>query len=303
VTQQPRRMVSIVASLALVLSSCGGGGSSSKGGGGSGGGGPKHLYTFPAHEFLSVDDVKQVLAQAIAEAQARSLPASIAVVDRVGNVLAIYDMAGANPGGVVVMPASNGDNHGLEGVKLPEQGAAAIAKAVTGAYLSSGGNAFSTRTASMIVQQNFPPGHDTKGLESGPLFGVQFSSLPCSDLATRLGDGPIGPKRSPLGLSADPGGFPLYKNGVVVGGVGVIADGSYSLDPDVFDVDQSDDEAEALAATFSFDAPATIRADRVSIDGTTLRYSDATQASLKSNPADAPAFDSKIGRASCRERV
>ena len=60
------------------------------------------------------------------------------------------------------------------------------------------------------------------GLESGPLFGVQFSQLPCSDLSARLGDGMIGPKRSPLGLAADPGGIPLYKNGVVVGGIGVM---------------------------------------------------------------------------------
>src|SRR3546814_19199565 len=52
-----------------------------------------------------------------------------------------------------------------------------IAKAVTGAYLSSGGNAFSTRTASQIVQEHFPPAPTTVGLESGPLFGVQFSQL------------------------------------------------------------------------------------------------------------------------------
>jgi len=30
----------------------------------------------------------------------------------------------------------------------------------------------------------------------------------------------VGPQRSPLGLAADPGGLPLYKNGTVVGGVG-----------------------------------------------------------------------------------
>ena len=43
------------------------------------------------------------------------------------------------------------------------------------------------------------------------------------------GVGPsVGPQRSPLGLSADPGGFPLYKSGTVVGGVGVIADGLYA---------------------------------------------------------------------------
>jgi hypothetical protein len=129
--------------------------------------------------------------------------------------------------------------------------AGAIAKAITGAYLSSGGNAFSTRTASMIVQQHFPPAPSTVGLESGPLYGVQFSQLPCSDLAARFNgnvgsDGFVGPKRSPLGLSADAGGFPLYKNGVVVGGVGVMADGVYGFDPDVQNVDKEDEEIIAL---------------------------------------------------------
>src|SRR3546814_9015992 len=110
-----------------------------------------------------------------------------------------------------------------------------------GAYLSSGGNAFSTRTASMIVQEHFPPAPTTAGLESGPLFGVQFSQLPCSDLAARFGAGGaaalIGPKRSPLGLSADPGGLPLYKNGVLVGGIGVMGDGVYGSDPNILDID------------------------------------------------------------------
>ena len=34
-----------------------------------------------------------------------------------------------------------------------------------------------------------------------------------------------------------PGGLPLYKNGTLVGGVGVIADGIYSLDLDIIDIE------------------------------------------------------------------
>ena len=40
---------------------------------------------------------RRVLAQGVAEAQAQSLPATFAVVDRVGNVLAVFAMNGANP--------------------------------------------------------------------------------------------------------------------------------------------------------------------------------------------------------------
>jgi uncharacterized protein GlcG (DUF336 family) len=187
-------------------------------------------------------------------------------------------------------------NVDLQGVVAPAA-AAAIAKAVTGAYLSSGGNAFSSRTASMIVQQHFPPAPSTVGLESGPLFGVQFSQLPCSDISSRFvpGGGPsglIGPKRSPLGLAADPGGFPLYKNGVLVGGVGVIAEGDYGFDVNVLDVDADIEEHIAFAAGTGLAPSVEIQADRVAVDGTTLRYSDATAATLMSTPSAAPAFGS-----------
>lgn len=280
---------------ALSLAACGGGG-----GGGSGGGtttpppttpGPSApAYTLPAAESLSAADVQRVLAQAIGEARARNLPAVIAVTDRVGNVLAVYSMTGART--TARIPASrSGQNFDIQNLEVPAAGAA-IAKALTGAYLSSGGNAFSTRTASQIVQEHFPPAPSSVGLESGPLFGVQFSSLPCSDVTTRVGANITGPRRSPLGLAADPGGFPLYKNGVLVGGVGVIADGAYGLDTNILDVDDDADEAIAFAAQSGFDAPTEIRAERVAVDGTTLRFSDATSASLRTAPANATPFAS-----------
>ena len=275
------------------------------GGGGSGDGspvvppsppptGPTSLYAVPAQELLSSSEVQRIIAQAAAEARARNLPANIAVVDRVGNVLAVFVMNGANQRLKVPLGPS-GSTHDLQGIDVQGAVAGAIAKAITGAYLSSAGNAFSTRTASMIVQEHFPPSAATKGLESGPLFGVQFSQLPCSDLNARfsgnVGAGAfIGPKRSPLGLAADPGGLPLYKNGVLVGGVGIMADGVYGFDPEVQDVDQDDEEFIALAGSTGFAAPEEIRAERISVDGTLLRFSDATAGGLLSNPAAAPSF-------------
>ncbi len=139
---------------------------------------------------LTVADVQRVIAQGVAEAQARGTNATIAVVDRVGNVLAVYRMGDASTRSVTVTTSPDGSapiSGGLEGIRLPVQAAmvnidhaAAIAKAVTGAYLSSEGNAFSTRVASQIVQEHFNPGEDFQ--PAGPLFGVQFSSLACSDL-------------------------------------------------------------------------------------------------------------------------
>ena len=284
------KLASVLCIASLVLASCGSGGTSGSSGGGGGVTPPPapvpppasgSAYSAPAPEALSVADVQKALAEAAAQALADTHPAVIAVTDRVGNVLAVLRMAGA-PATVRIPRAPDGSQQDLQGLDVPAE-AAAIAKAITGAYLSSSGNAFSTRTASMIVQQQFPPAPSTNGLESGPLFGVQFSQLPCSDLNTRLAPGPmalIGPKRSPLGLSADPGGFPLYKNGVVVGGVGVAADAAYAFDPNVLDIDTDTDERIALAGTIGFEAPLEVRANRISLDGTVLRYTDTDYTNL-----------------------
>jgi uncharacterized protein GlcG (DUF336 family) len=266
----------LVWALLAMLAGCGGGGS-----------GPSVCSgncQAVSPDVLTVADVQQVLARATLEAQARGAKATIAVVDRVGNVLAVFRMNGASP--AFTITSGTGATGGLEGVSgLPSE-LAAIAKAITGAYLSSDGNAFSTRTASQIIQQNFDPGENNQ--PSGPLFGVQFSQLSCSDLNQHATAGSIGPKRSPLGLAADPGGVPLYKNGTLVGGVGVISDGVYSLDLDIQDQDTDVDELIAVAGGTLFPAPADIRANLITVDGRTLRYVDSE--SLASNPAQAPVF-------------
>ena len=246
-----------------------------------------------AESRLTIADVQTVLAQAVAEAQANSLPATIAVVDRVGNVLGVYRMTGARP--TVVIRSERDVAGGLEDLIVPSE-LAAIAKAMTGAYLSSEGNAFTTRTASQIVQQSFNPGESNA--PSGPLFGVQFSQLPCSDFMTRFQAGQAagpGPKRSPLGLSADPGGFPLYKNGVPVGGIGVAADPDYTLDARIFDRDRDLDEMIALAGTFNFGGPINRRADAITADGKTFRYSDVEFSDLARTAGNAPALTATTG--------
>ena len=293
----------------LLLSACGGGGSGSTSGGATAAPAPTAspapgtVYTAPAQEALTVAEVQRIIAQAAGEADARGLPAVIAVTDRVGNVLAVYNMNGARSRTLISRLTATGE---LNDVDVDLQGTsidstiAAIAKAITGAYLSSGANAFSTRTASEIVQANFPPAPNTVGLESGPLSGVQLSQLPCSDLNTRFmaGGGAsalIGPKRSPLGLSADPGGFPLYKNGVLVGAIGVMADGDYAFDSNITDLLVDDEEAIALAGLQGFAAPAGIVADRITIDGTNLVYSDMRVADLSPLKSDFAAINGTRG--------
>lgn len=242
--------------------------------------------------FLTVADVRKIMTQAVAEATARGKPGTIAVVDRVGNVLGVFKMTGSKPTITVTTQRVPRVQTGLENVNITPSRLGAIAKAVTGAYLSSKGNAFSTRTANQIVQANFNPGE--RGQFSGPLFGVQFSSLPCSDLSTRFAeDGAIGPKRSPLGLSADPGGLPLYKNGQVVGGIGAMADGVYGIDTNLGDIDTNDDELIAVAGTFGFTPPTDRRGDHITVEGKLFRYIDRGFKALKSNPQTASDLDSQ----------
>ena len=249
-----------------------------------------------ATTFLTVADVEQVIAQAIAEAEARNTNATVGVVDRVGNVLSVYRMGA--PATRTTLIGSASVSTGLNGIELPAPSGplsginidqlAVIAKAITGAYLSSEGNAFSTRTAGQIVQQHFNPG--TLGAPSGPLFGVQFSQLACSDLVNRntAGAAPtVGPQRSPLGLSAAPGGFPLYKDGTVVGGVGVLADGEYGIDTAFADHSQNLDEAIAMAATYGYGVPANRRADQITVGCILLEYTNTEYSDLLSTPGTA----------------
>ncbi len=291
----------LLASLTLITA-CGGGG-----GGGSGGskGNPVAqgsnfdsgctgfcATTSPSN--LTVTDVGNIISRAVQEAQGRGVKATIAVTDRVGNVLAIFQMNGAATTFTIRSGLVNGTS-GLENISILPSTYAAIAKAITGSYLASEGNAFSTRTASHIIQEHFSP-HET-GLPGGPLFGVQFSQLPCSDLVT---DGAgtaigVGPNRSPLGLSADPGGFPIYKNGHPVGGIGVISDGVYGLDRNILDTDNSVDELIAIAGQFGFAPPVDRQANRITVDGRSLRYSDVNSDDLLSNPQAAPAFATITG--------
>ena len=258
--------------LFLGLVSCGGGGSSSSGVSSSTSfTGGCSAVSF-SQQSLSAAEVDQVIAQAVSVASTLGQSATVAVVDRVGNVLGVFQMSGGDYN--VTITSNKGVTGGLESVSLDSK-FAAISKAITGAYLSSSGNAFSTRTAGFIIQDHYIP--QVSNSSAGPLYGVQFSQLGCGDLVQKGTSTTLGPRRSPLGLAADPGGFPLYKNGMVVGGIGVVirSNPTYTLDLNPTDIDNDLKEIIAQSATSGFTPQTCIRANQITANGVTLRYSDS----------------------------
>lgn len=218
---------------------------------------PPALPQLTAGDATSAE-VQQLLAQAVSAAAALNRPVTVAVVDREANVLGVFKMTGAPANTVIRGGGTSG--RGLEGLSVPST-LAAISKAGTAALFSTKGNAFTTRTASFIIQEHIPPGVDNR--PGGPLYGVQFSSLPCSDIKK---------PGLPLGLSADPGSMPIYRNGVAIGGIGIEGDGLYTLDKDPADFDQPFEEAIAVSAVRGFETPQLIRGDNILVDGVRLPF-------------------------------
>jgi uncharacterized protein GlcG (DUF336 family) len=227
---------------------------------------------------LTAGDVQQVINQAVTRAVSISPNSVIAVTDREGYVLGVWNASGGEPS--------------------PTQIATAVSKAGSAAFLSSNQNAFTSRTAGFIIQQHFPPG--VQNAAPGPLVGVGLSNLLFSDINKFKGPGsvplfsptpglaiipvpPPSPDGTPTGvtsLDGTPGGVPLYKSGVLVGGVGVTGDGTppgpikdfRDENPFVFISGYDKDEDVALAGQNGFRPSSSITADNVYINGFALPY-------------------------------
>jgi len=117
------------------------------------------------------------------------------------------------------------------------------------------GTAITNRTISFGAQPLYPPGID--GSSAGPFFALYTMDLanPCTQ---GLQTGPANSNKS--GIVFFPGSAGLYRNGVLVGGLGVSGDG----------VDQ--DDYVTNGGTAGFEAPASIRADQIIDQGVRLPY-------------------------------
>jgi uncharacterized protein GlcG (DUF336 family) len=202
---------------------------------------------------LSATNVTQIINNAVATANitravirlpiGSSARMTIAVADLDGTIIGLYRMADSTVFSIDV----------------------AATKARNVIYFSSGartaadlngvpvGSAVTNRTIGYGAQPFFPPGID--GTAPGPFFNLyqQDVANPCTQ-----GFQAAGPNQS--GVVFFPGSLPLYRNGILVGGLGISGDG----------VDQDDYVAAGGAA--GFEAPTVIRADQVTVQGVRLPY-------------------------------
>lgn len=155
----------------------------------------------------------------------------------------------------------------------------AVQKARTALYFSSPlahgvlpielqDKALSTRAIGFLAEMFYPPGIQNKA--PGPLLALQenFSLLPIgvtnilNGVFFTIANPPLTTPdpNLPNGITIFPGGFPLYRNGVLIGAIGVSGDG----------VDQ--DDLIAASGTVNFLAPNAIRSDQIIYRRTRLPY-------------------------------
>jgi uncharacterized protein GlcG (DUF336 family) len=206
----------------LLCLSCGGNGSSSK----------QTDPPPPAVVPLTAADVTTVVQNAVLSVNA---PMVVAVADRAGNILAVFETTGA--------PTTSTGNFG-QPVPADEL---AVALARTAAFFSNDQAPLSSRTVRFISGIHFPPG--VAGTPNADLYGIENTNRGCSLSTNFLPGQALSPSRSingtqpGLGIitgkadisdsepnAVNPGGVPLFKGGPVgtagvgvVGGVGVVS--------------------------------------------------------------------------------
>ena len=204
---------------------------------------------------LSATDVQQILSNAEATAQQTTAVIRLPLGSKARMVIAVADLDGTIIGLRRMIDAT------VFSIDV------AVTKARNMVYFNSGsrtaadlnqvpnGTAVTNRTIGFGTQLFFPPGIDGSG--PGPFFNLyqQDVANPCTQ---GFQGGP--PNANKSGIVFFPGSVGLYRNGVLVGGLGVSGDG----------VDQ-DDYVTAGGAT-GFEAPTQIRSDQILIDGVRLPY-------------------------------
>jgi uncharacterized protein GlcG (DUF336 family) len=172
---------------------------------------------------LTADDVRMVVQQAAASV---NVPLAVAVSDRQGNILAVFNKPGT--------PPTSTSNFSQQA----DTNEVAVALARTAGFFSNGQAPLSSRTVRYISGIHFPPGIMFTG--NAALYGIENTNRGCGFNADFVPGQAVPVSRSIDGSqpgqgiltgkadlndskpdAVNPGGVPLFKNGALVGGVGV----------------------------------------------------------------------------------
>ena len=204
---------------------------------------------------LSVADVTQILNHAEATANTTRAAIRLPLGSKTRMAIAVADLDGTIIG-LRRMQDSTVFSIDVAATKARNMvyfnGASRTAADLNGVPM---GTAVTNRTISFGAQPLYPPGIDGSG--EGPFFNLFTMDLanPCTQ---GFQAGP--PNANKSGIVFFPGSAGLYRNGTLVGGLGVSGDG----------VDQ--DDYVTNGGTAGFEAPTSIRADQVMDQGVRLPY-------------------------------
>src|SRR5450631_2422883 len=218
---------------------------------------------------LTAADVQQVVEDA---AKSLNVPMVIAVADRAGNILAVFQNAGA--------PLTSTGNFGV----AVDSQELAVSLARTAAFFSNDQAPLSSRTVRFISGIHFPPG--IADSPNAPLYGIENTNRGCTLSTNFIAGQSLPPARSIGGATTglgvvtgkvdvndsdstavNPGGVPLFRNGSLVGGIGVAG-----VAPDVAEY------AAYAAATSNGFGPAPAAPGVVFIGGVALPFVNQTTA-------------------------
>lgn len=226
----------------------------------------------PGSGGLTEDEIRTLIDSTVVEAlgthAAIRLPAAspvsmvIAVTDAAGEIVGLYRMVDATLFSVDIaitkarntfyfsdpnsidLDGPRAGRHPLDGIVPP-------------------GTAITCRTLGFLTQPFYPPGID--GNDPGPLYAMALENRK----PVRFDQmGFATPDVNQSGLILFPGSAPLYKNGVLVGGIGVSGDG---VEQDDYVTQRGIQRAEA-ALGIELEPPTSMRADAFEYLGVRLPY-------------------------------